>query len=332
MTKLDSEGWNTFVNLWPKAHLLQAAEWGELKSSFGWEPVRLVQGDCGAQILYRKLPFGFSVAYIPKGPIGANWNDLWPMVHDECKKRKSIFLHVEPDLEELELEKLKPQLPGFLQVDQTIQPRQTILIDLDGSPEDWLSRMKQKTRYNIRLAQKKAITIKQSDDLGTFESLMKTTGSRDGFGVHSKEYYEKAYSVFSARKNVILLQAEYDGKPLAMLMGFFKGKRAYYLYGASSDEERQRMPAYLLQFEAMRWAADNHCTEYDLWGIPDTTMEDLESNFETRSDGLWGVYRFKRGFGGRIFRSSPGFDYVYMPILYNLLQKVMNRGRGASAG
>lgn len=332
MTKLDSEGWIIFLNSWPDAHLLQTTEWGELKSAFGWEPIRLVQGNCGAQILFRKLPFGFSVAYIPKGPIGWKWNDLWPMVHEECKKRKAIFLRIEPDLEEIELDKVISQIPGFIQVDQTFQPRQTIIIGLDGSPEDWLSRMKQKTRYNIRLAQKKAITIKQSDDFRVFESLMKTTGSRDGFGVHSREYYEKAYSLFSEGKNVVLLQAEYEGKPLAMLMGFFKGKRAYYLYGASSDEERQRMPAYLLQFEAMRWAADNHCTEYDLWGIPDVPLDELEANFETRADGLWGVYRFKRGFGGRISRSIPGFDYIYMPFLYNLLQKFMNRERGVTAG
>ena len=103
-------------------------------------------------------------------------------------------------------------------------------------------------------------------------------------------------------------------------MVFYQGWRAWYFYGASSDEERNRMPAYLLQWEAMRWARLHGCREYDLWGVPDEDESVLEANFTGRSDGLWGVYRFKRGFGGKLARSVGAWRRVYNPALYRLYQ------------
>jgi lipid II:glycine glycyltransferase (peptidoglycan interpeptide bridge formation enzyme) len=99
-------------------------------------------------------------------------------------------------------------------------------------------------------------------------------------------------------------------------MVFAHGPRAWYLYGASSDEYREAMPTYLLQWEAMRWAMRCGCREYDLWGVPDAGENELEAGFTTRSDGLWGVYRFKRGFGGELRRSPGPWDRVYRPELY----------------
>ncbi|MFN8426455.1 MAG: peptidoglycan bridge formation glycyltransferase FemA/FemB family protein [Anaerolineales bacterium] len=113
-----------------------------------------------------------------------------------------------------------------------------------------------------------------------------------------------------------ILLAEYEGKPLAALFVARNGNRAYYLYGASTDEERNRMPTYLLQWEAMKWAKARGCEEYDLWGVPDEDEATLEANFETRHDGLWGVYRFKRGFGGELKRAVQALDRVYNPLLY----------------
>ncbi len=99
-------------------------------------------------------------------------------------------------------------------------------------------------------------------------------------------------------------------------MAFANGKRAWYFYGASANEHRERMPTYLLQWEAMRWARSLGCTLYDMWGVPDEDEETLEANFTTRSAGLWGVYRFKRGFGGRLTRAASPWDRVYNPFLY----------------
>jgi peptidoglycan pentaglycine glycine transferase (the first glycine) len=332
MPAVDRVKWDGFIEPLSDAHLLQTSMWGDLKDKFGWRPERVISGGTGAQILFRKLPFGFTMAYIPKGPVGPDWTELWPNVHDVCRKNRAIFLRVEPDVEDTSEENLTVKLPGFIPVGDTIQPRQTIYIDITGSPEDWLSRMKQKARYNTRLAEKKEVTVNECQDFDAFDQLMRATGSRDGFGVHSIAYYREAYQVFQKKGNVALLQAIFNGKPLAMLMVFAHGNRAYYLYGASGDEERQRMPAYLLQFEAMRWAAQKGCTQYDLWGIPDATEGDLEANFESRSDGLWGVYRFKRGLGGRIYRSCPGYDYVYQPLLYKLIRWQMLRSRGLAGG
>jgi lipid II:glycine glycyltransferase (peptidoglycan interpeptide bridge formation enzyme) len=122
-----------------------------------------------------------------------------------------------------------------------------------------------------------------------------------------------------------LLVAEYEGEPLASLMVFANpfGKRAWYMYGASNDNERNRMPTYLLQWEAICWARARGSEEYDLWGVPDEDEAKLESEFESRRDGLWGVYRFKRGFGGEVKRAAQAVDRVYNPLLYWMYLKLI---------
>ncbi|MGB8984971.1 MAG: peptidoglycan bridge formation glycyltransferase FemA/FemB family protein, partial [Anaerolineales bacterium] len=158
--------------------------------------------------------------------------------------------------------------------------------------------------------------VRAWDDLESFHKMMLLTGGRDGFGVHSLEYYHRAYELLHPKQMGELLLAEFEGKPLAALFVARYGNRAYYLYGASTDEERNRMPTYLLQWEAMKWARAHGGQEYDLWGVPDEDEATLEANFEKRHDGLWGVYRFKRGFGGELKRAAQAMDRVYNPLLY----------------
>ncbi len=313
MPILTAQEWETFLSQYPNAHVLQMAAWGDLKEPFGWRPVRVQSGNAGAQILFRQLPLGLTIAYIPKGPVGTALDQLWPEVFRVCQANRAIFLKIEPDAWEGEL-----AWNGRLLPSKPIQPFRTIEIDLNGTEEQWLERMKQKCRYNIRLAQKKEVNVRPSSDLDAFVRLMEVTGGRDDFGVHSAAYYRRAYERFHPAGHCELLVAEYQQKPLAALMVFARGSRAWYFYGASSDEERNRMPTYLLQFEAMRWAAARDCTTYDLWGVPDEDEPVLEAQFDTRSDGLWGVYRFKRGFGGMIKRSAGAYDYVFQPLLYRL--------------
>ena len=303
--------WNQFLAQHPNAHLLQTGEWGELKSAFGWKPVRIVSGDSGVQILFRKLPLGFTVGYIPK----ANFDpSLLPEVDSVCKQNRAIFLKLEPDSwENLEPETWNLKLRTS---PHNIQPPRTIIIDIRDSEEDILARMKPKTRYNTRLAEKKGVTVRAWDDIDSFHKMMLATGGRDGFGIHSLEYYKRAYELLQPKGLGEILVAEYEGKPLAALFVARNGNRAYYLYGASTDEERNRMPTYLLQWEAMKWAKARSCEEYDLWGVPDEDEATLEANFESRHDGLWGVYRFKRGFGGELKRAAQAMDRVYNPLLY----------------
>jgi len=171
--------------------------------------------------------------------------------------------------------------------------------------------MKPKTRYNIRLSSKKGVIVKEGgrDEIPAFYRLLEITGKRDKFSIRSKEYYETAYSLFAPLGLAKLLFATYEGKVLAGLMAFAFGRKAYYLYGASSNEERHRMPNYLLQWEAIKWAKSLGCITYDLGGVPDEEEEVLERDFLKRKGGLWGLYRFKRGWGGKVVRCIGAYDY-----------------------
>ena len=330
MPEVNLTDWNHFLESHPNTHLLQMGEWGELKKDFEWKPVRIIVDDnAGAQILFRRLPLGLTLGYMPK-PVFSDQlalsevegsvisGQLWKEVDFICKKNRAVFLKIELDLwEDPSTRNPSPITNYQLQISpHNIQPPRTITIDIKDSEETILARMKPKCRYNIRLAEKKGITVRTWDDISAFHEMMTVTGGRDNFGVHSKEYYRRAYELFYPKGTCELLVAEYEGKPLASLMVFANGNRAWYVYGASNDQERNRMPTYLLQWEAIRWAKAHGCEEYDLWGVPDENEETLEANFETRHDGLWGVYRFKRGFGGQLKRAAQALDRVYNPLLY----------------
>jgi peptidoglycan pentaglycine glycine transferase (the first glycine) len=316
MPEVSAAQWAAFTNDQHGVHLLQTAPWGELKAAFGWQVAWLQRGDCGTQILFRKLPGGFSLAYIPKGPIGQGWPALLPEIDALCRRRRAVFLKMEPDLWVDGDEPAPPQ--GFSLSQHAIQPLRTLVLDLSVGEEALLAQMKQKTRYNIRLAAKKGVVVRPDEDVQAFYDLMTATGSRDGFGIHSLAYYQKAYQLFAPSGMCQLLVAEYEGQCLAALMVFFHQGRAWYFYGASSNDHRNLMPTYLLQWEAIRQAIQRGCYQYDLWGVPDEVEEVLEAGFQARSDGLWSVYRFKRGFGGQLRRAAGPWDRVYLPPLYAL--------------
>jgi peptidoglycan pentaglycine glycine transferase (the first glycine) len=327
MPEISLSEWNAFLAKHPDTHLLQSGEWGELKSAFGWEAVRIVEGDAagdgiGAQILFRRLPLGLKFAYIPKGPVTrkpsqATSGQFWARVDETCRKRRAVFLKLEPDGWE---ENSSPVVPpaSFLPSPQHVQPRSTLVVDLQDSQDEIFNRMKPKTRYNIRLAGRKEVVVHPSDDIEGFYRVMSVTSQREAFHVHSLGYYRRAYELFHGRGLCELLVADFQGQMLAAVMVFAHGRSAYYLYGASSDVERNRKPTYPLQWEAIRWAQARGCGEYDMWGIPDDARDDMEDEDLEREDGLWGVYRFKRGFGGSIKRAHATLDRVYNSLLYKL--------------
>jgi peptidoglycan pentaglycine glycine transferase (the first glycine) len=332
---IDAAEWDSYVAAHTDGHILQTPAWAELKGAFGWSAARVgVKKEgvlvAGAQVLFRPLPAGlYSIAYVPKGPL-VDWSDpalvdfLLASLDNVAQSAASIFLKLEPATAEaapgLGARRARPAAG--------VQPRRTLVVDLRPDEESLLAAMKQKTRYNVRLAAKKGVVAGPSEDIDVFCNLMKVTGVRDAFGTHASAYYRKAYALFRPRNRAQLFLATFEGRPLAGLMLFTLGRRAWYFYGGSSNEERNRMPAYLLQWEAMRWAKAHGVEAYDLWGVPDEEESVLEDNFETREDGLWGVYRFKRGFGGQLRRAPESIDRVYSDTLYRLYEWYSRRRSG----
>jgi len=333
--------WNRFVVARPDAHVLQTSPWGTLKAQFGWADERVGlarEGElvAGAQVLYRRLPAGLGcLAYVPEGPL-VDWADeeqlkaLLAALDRAARSRGAVVLTVEPDLPDESLHRERLCTLGFCPAPvSSIQPRRTLVVDISPDEDAILAAMKSKTRYNVRLATRRGVAVREATeaDLPAFHALMAATAARDRFGVHTPAYYEAAYRLFMPRGWARLLLAEVDGEPVAALMVFALSSRAWYFYGASGDAHREKMPTYLLQWEAMRWARSLGCTTYDLWGVPDEDEAKLEAEFTRRRDGLWGVYRFKRGFGGRLVRSVGAWDRVYAPLRYRLYRWMLDARR-----
>jgi peptidoglycan pentaglycine glycine transferase (the first glycine) len=337
-----AEAWNASLAAMADATVLQTYQWGELKAAFGWRPLR-VESEAGmAQVLLRRTPVGV-IAYVPRGPAlpagdrRAHLGRLLEPVHAACRAAGAFALKLEPPWRDDAARRDDLAELGFRPSGQTVQPPSTAIVALDGSEDAILGRMRPKTRYNVRLAAKKGVTVRQGTaaDLGAFGALMAQTGSRDGFAVHPTAYYERAHALFAPAGLAALLLAEHDGALLAGLMAFAFGDTAYYLFGASSDEQRNLMPTYALQWEAMRWARASGCRYYDLWGIPDEVGRDpapyMEDDPPARQ-GLWGVWRFKRGFGGEVVRHVGAWDFVYRPLAYRLYGLLLRLRRRALAG
>lgn len=347
----ESEAWDGFVARAPDGHLLQSWGWGEFKRGYGWHPVRLglFHEDrilAGAQVLLRSLA-GFSVAYVPRGPVvpGGHPDTLRAVVgavHRLAQSRNSIFLKLEPNEREC-ARYWSYRAEGFVPSQLSVQARATLVVDLRGGEEAVLARMRSKTRYNIRLAERRGVLVRAAasdHDLSCFHELVLRTSERDGFQGRSPGYYRDVLNQFRPRGQAELLLAEFNGRTIAGLMVFAYGPEGIYMYGASGNEHRREMPNHLLQWRAMQWCMQKGCTRYDLWGIPESALQadggwqgryrdlplrERSSTVVTEPPGeaadrpgLWGVYRFKRGFGGEPVRFVGAFDYPYIRPLYLL--------------
>lgn len=327
--------WQTALGKLPHAHALQSWAWGDFKSRWGWQaaPYLLTVAESSwepltaAMVLKRKLPrLPFSILYVPKGPI-LNYNDasLRGTVLAELEKlarqERAIFVKIDPDVVkswDVEPERPSPTGTQFIQELQQrgwrfstsqIQFRNTVELDLTRSEDDLLAAMKQKTRYNIRLAGRKGVTIRAGtpDDFSMIAGMYQETAKRDGFAIRPLPYYLDAWHSFTNAGMAHPLIAEFEGEPLAAVVLIKFNKTTIYMYGASTNKERNRMPTYLLQWEAIRWAKANGCDTYDFWGAPDT--------FDG-TDRMWGVWRFKDGFKGQVVRHIGAWDYVVRPFYY----------------
>jgi lipid II:glycine glycyltransferase (peptidoglycan interpeptide bridge formation enzyme) len=331
----DPTCWNHTLEMLPYPHVLQTWEWGEFKqATMGWRPERFVfrRGEkivAAAQVLTRQTG-PLRVMYVPKGPTldyahVALRREVFTWLRDRALERGAVFVKSDPDVilgtgisgepdacettlgREVEDDL---QALGYRFSREQIQFRNTHQIDLTQNEDDLLGAMKQKTRYNTRLAARKGVGVRAAgiDDLDLLYRLYEFTARRDGFPIRPLDYYHRAWGAFMQAGLAHALVAEYQGTALAHIILFRFGQRAWYFYGASSDEERQRMPTYALQWAAIQWAKDQGCMVYDLWGAPD--------DFDDPRDPLAGVHRFKAGLGGRVVRHIGAWDYPARPGLY----------------
>jgi peptidoglycan pentaglycine glycine transferase (the first glycine) len=235
------------------------------------------------------------------------------MAREACSKHHAALLKIEPNLTQSQplIETLEDY--GFQPSPQRVQPVSTIHIDLTGDEETILARMKPKWRYNIRLSGRKGVTVRHGTaaDLPGIQRLLDITGERDGFEVHSASYYAHATELFVPEGMASWLIAEVAEVLLAAIAVFAFGQGAWYMWGASGESDRNLMPNHALQWAAILWAKGRGCRTYDLWGIPDEVGENPQAYAESDSwgsGGLWGVYRFKQGFGGHVVRYVGAWD------------------------
>ncbi len=334
--------WRQALARLPMAHALQSWPWGEFKSRWGWSVSRHLftvaesswEPLAAAQILKRRVPrLPASILYAPKGP-ALDYNDanlrrrVLAELEKTARREKAIFIKIDPDVVRYwgtEKERANPVGAKFVQelkargwrysADQ-IQFPNTVELDLTRSEDDLMASMKQKTRYNIRLAGRKGIIVRAgaAADFAMINTMYQETAVRDGFAVRPAAYYLDAWQSFYDAGMCQPLIAEFEGQPVAAVVLVRFGNKVSYMYGASTNQERQRMPNYLLQWEAVRWSKAQGCTVYDFWGAPSEFVE---------SDPLWGVWRFKAGFNGEVVHHIGAWDFVTRPFWYWTYTSVM---------
>ncbi len=345
----DRAAWNDLLRALPYAHVLQTWEWGAFKQrETGWQPERLAFQDergatvAAASVLTRRAG-PLRVMYVPKGP-ALPYEDpaLVGTVLDHLERlarsRRAVWLKIDPDViagtgipgagDEAAAHPAQENPVGLAMVAalrargwrfsaSQVQFRNTITLDLTQSEDDLLAAMTQSTRRKVRTGPKKGVTVRAAnapEDLMTLYRLYTVTGERQGFLIRPLDYYREAWARFIEAGLAQAFLAEWEGRPLAGLVLFHFGPKAWYFYGMSANEERNRMPTYLLQWEAMRWAKAHGYPTYDFWGAPD--------EFDP-ADPMWGVYRFKDGFGGTVVRHIGAWDYAPLPLLYAAYTRVM---------
>ena len=324
----DKKKYKEFLEGNKNCNFQQSLEWAEVKKP-NWKPEVILAEDEDKNIIgslcvwIRKMPIFGNLMYAPRGPV-CDHHDIEVMrqltdgAKELAKEYKAIVLRIEPDVlssdekfREIAKElgyKIKDNAKDFK---DEIQPRYVFRLDIKGkTEEEVMKNFKQKWRYNIRLATKKGVEIKEGtrEDLKDFHKIMIETGNRDGFITRPLEYFEKMYDNM-APNHMKLLMAYYEGKPISGVIPIFYGNKTWYLYGASSNQHRNLMPNYLLQWEMIKMAIARHDDIYDFRGVSGVVDE---------THPQYGLYRFKQGFGAT-FTEFLGEIYIpYKPLRYRL--------------
>lgn len=337
---------DTLQNDLEKCRFLQTEFWSKFKCNHGWEKIfvnvsfELIDDKdtdrksicVPCSILIRKLAKIFYIAYVPMGLditkyFSLNQNDYFLLLEKFSKElkrilpRNTITIRFDPPVDYYNLEERKngitnlKKIKGLKKSRTDIQPPDTVLLDITQDTDTLLQNMKSKWRYNINLAIKKGIEIRQGniDDVDVFYKLYEETSKRDGIALHSKKYYKDLFQLCdvmgeSESIKINLYIASHEGDDLAAIITLFSKNEAVYLYGASNNIKRNFMPTYLLQWKAIQDAKDYGSKVYDFYGIPPTDDE---------NHPMHGLYRFKTGFGGKNIHRIGSVD-APLSFVYNL--------------
>lgn len=327
VTKETEQEYTEFLESHERCNFQQSLEWGKVKTNWIKEVVlaedenhKIIGSIC---VWIRKMPIFGNMMYSSRGPV-CDIHDkqvleqLTEGIKELGKKYNAFVLRIEPDIkkDDQEFRKIVEEIGYKIKDDakdfkDEIQPRFVFRLDIKGKTEDEvLAGCHQKTRYNIRLAKKKGVVVKEGtrEDLKDFHKIMIETGSRDGFIIRSLDYFEKMYDEL-APKHMKLLMAYYEDKPISGIIPIMYGNKTWYLYGASSNQHRNLMPNYLLQWEMIRQAIQNKCDIYDFRGVSGVVDE---------THPQYGLYRFKKGFGAEFTEFIGEVYWPFKPLTYKL--------------
>lgn len=324
------EQWEQFQKTQPFAQFLQSWAWGEFRETQGGAVRRIALVDeksqwlAAVQFEYRARRFGTGYWFAPRGPVFSTSlaknkrRDVTQTLSEQMLKRlefqqKTLFWRMEPMSELDDHSDVAP--PQFRRVAST-NPSSTVVLDLTPSIDDLLAGMHEKTRYNVRLAERKGVKVRVADtpeDVENFLNLMDETASRDKFIQHSRAYLRSTYDFLHAKGMGQIRLAEYNGKILSANLEVSYGDTVTYLYGASSSEERNVMAPFALHWDAIQDAKRRGFRLYDFWGAnPESKdMPDYKSSWE-------GITRFKSGWGGRLVNLVGTWDLPMKPLAYRL--------------
>jgi lipid II:glycine glycyltransferase (peptidoglycan interpeptide bridge formation enzyme) len=319
----DPPSWNDFVASVPLAHFQQSWEWGDLAPDLGGSAVRLAATRDGRlvgamQVFVNSLSrTQRTLLYVPRGPavIRPSVEVLGPLL-DAARglgtDRRAIGIRMEPNVPRCDASwKDALRSLGLRPIYPPAQPRSSWVLDISADEDTLLAGMKSKTRYNIRLAARKGVEVSEAglEDIPEFYRLFQETARRDDFFIHTEDVYRRMFSLFWDAGRFALLFARHEGHLIAAVTLLRFGDTCWYLQGASSNADRNLMPTYLLQWEGIRWAKSHGCREYDFRAVPDLLREDQD---------MYGVYRFKEGFGGCQLTTLPTYGAAYNPVLFAL--------------
>lgn len=316
----DRDSWNTIVT-----HPLQSWDWGEFRKAMGIDVARLARTSNsklvdGWQITFHNIPrTSYTIGYFPKGPKPSN-----EMIRELTvlgKQKNAIFIQLEPNIRIDS--KLHVQSPMLIPSHHPLFTRYTFILDLTKSEEELLKSMHSKTRYNLNLARRHNVEIKEDNSQQAFESylqLNKETTNRQGFYAHNARYQQHMWEIMRQADIAHLFTASYQGSVLAAWIVFVWKDTLFYPYGASSREHREVMAPHLLLWEIVSWAKKKKLKSFDLWGA-------LGPNPDVK-DPWYGFHRFKEGFHPELVEFIGSYDLIIKPYHYELF-KIADRIRWA---